>query len=451
MNAENTTAKPSTSRREFLIRSGAALAGAALADGLAARSYAGEDNTIKVALVGCGGRGTGAAANALSTKGPTRLWAMADFFANRLDSSLKGLAQQFGKQVDVPKERQFVGLDAYKKAIDCLGKGDVVLLATPAGFRPIHLEYAVEKGVHVFMEKSFAVDGPGVRRVLRAGEAAKQKNLKIASGLMWRHEKAREEVIRRIHDGAIGEIHTLRTYRMHGAVGFTPKSPGMSELAHQIRNYSCFTWLNAGFLVDWLIHDIDVCCWAKDAWPVMAQGMGGRQLRSAADQMFDHYAVEYTFDDGAKLFAQARHIDNTYGIFADFAHGSKGSAVIMESLAAPKPRIYKNQKQTRENEVWRYAGPTPQEYQVEHDLLFDAIRQDKPYNETERCAKAVLTSILGRMAAYSGQLVTWDQALASNLELAPGLDKLTLDSPAPVMPDAQGRYPIPMPGLTAAF
>jgi predicted dehydrogenase len=451
MNAENRSTKPRTSRREFLVHSGAALAGAALAGGLAARSYAGEQNTIKIALVGCGGRGTGAAANALSTKGPTRLWAMADFFASRLDSSLKNLAHQFAKQVEVPKERQFVGLDAYRKAIDCLDKGDVVLLATPAAFRPIHLEYAVQKGVHVFMEKSFAVDGPGVRRVLRAGEAAKPKNLKIAGGLMWRHEKAREEVIRRIHDGAIGDIHTLRTYRMHGAVGLTPKPPGTSELAHQIRNYSCFTWLNAGFLVDWLIHNIDVCCWAKDAWPVTAQGMGGRQVRSVPDQMFDHYAVEYTFDDGTKLFAQARHIDNTYGIFADFAHGTKGSAVIMESLAAPKPRIYKSQKQTPENEVWRYTGPTPQEYQVEHDLLFEAIRQDKPYNETERCAKAVLAAILGRMAAYSGQLVTWEQALASNLELAPGLEKLTVDSPAPVMPDAQGRYPIPMPGLTAAF
>ncbi len=451
MSAANKSVNRTASRRDFLKRSGGALLGTALAGGLAARSYAGEDNTIKVALVGCGGRGTGAAAQALSTKGPTKLWAMADFFANRLEASLQNLSQQFAKQVEVPKDRQFVGLDGFKKAIDLLGPSDVVILATPAGFRPIHLEYAVQKGVNVFMEKSFAVDGPGVRRVFRAGEAAKQKNLKIAGGLMWRHEKAREETIRRLHDGAIGEIHTLRTYRVHGAVGFTPKSPGMSEMAHQIRNYSCYTWLNAGFLVDWLIHNIDICCWAKNAWPVAAQGQGGRQVRSAPDQMLDHYWVEYLFDDGARLYAQARHMDGCWGEFADYAHGSKGSAVIMESLAAPKPRIYKNQKQTPENEVWRYSGPTPQEYQVEHDLLFEAIRRDKPYNEAERCAKAVLTSILGRMAVYSGQLVTWDQALASNLELAPGLENCTMDSPAPVMPDAQGRYPIPMPGLTKAF
>ncbi len=238
---------------------------------------------------------------------------------------------------------------------------------------------------------------------------------------------------------------------MHGAVGFAPKPAGMSELAHQIRNYSCFTWLNAGFLVDWLIHNIDICCWAKNAWPVAAQGMGGRQVRSVADQMYDHYFVEYFFEDGARLYAQGRHIDNTWGIFSDFAHGSKGSAVLMDSLAAAKPRFYKNEKQTTENETWRYGGPTPNPYQVEHDLLFDAIRQDKPYNETERAAKAVLTSILGRMAVYSGQRVTWGQAFESKLELAPGLDQYTAASNAPVMPDAQGRYPIPMPGLTTAF
>ena len=448
MKSQETPALSSQSRRKFLKRSGGVLAGAALGSALAARSYAGEDNTIKVALVGCGGRGTGAAVNALRTDGPTKLWAMADVFDNRLQASLKGLSQKFPKQVDVPADRQFLGMDAFKKAIDALDAADVVLLTTPAAFRPMHFEYAAQQGRNVFMEKSFAVDAPGVRRVLAAAEVAQQKNLKVASGLMWRHDKAREAVVQRLHDGEIGEMHMLRTYRMHGAVGFKKRPEGISELAHQIRNYSCFTWLNASFFVDWLIHNIDVCCWAKDAWPVSAQGQGGRQVRTAPDQMFDQYSIEYTFADGTKMFAQGRHINGCWPIFSDFAHGSKGSAVIMESLGAPKPRIYNCHDQIAENETWRYAGPTPNPYQVEHDLLFEAIRQDKPHNEGQRAGEATMASILGRMAAFSGQMITWDDAMASDLELAPGLDNYTWESDAPVMPDENGNYPVAMPGTT---
>ncbi len=276
-----------------------------------------------MALVGCGGRGTGAAANALSTKGPTKLWAMADFFAARTESSLHNLAGQFANQLDAPKERQFAGLDAYKKAIDSLDPGSVVLLATPPAFRPIHLEYAVARGMHVFMEKSFAVDAPGVRRVLKAGEAAAKRNLKIAGGLMCRHHKPLEEAVRKIHDGAIGEVVACWAYREHGPVGFSPKPAGMSELAHQIRNYSNFTWLNGSFLLDWLIHNLDVCCWVKNAWPVSAQGQGGRQVRSEPDQLFDHYAVEYTFADGTRMMAQGRHIAGCWGSWCDVIHGAK--------------------------------------------------------------------------------------------------------------------------------
>lgn len=448
MKNANSNGLTSATRRTFLKQSSSALAGAALYNAWPSPGYAAEANLIKIALVGCGGRGSGAVVNALQTKGPVKLWAMADAFADRLKSSHENLAKQFGAQVDVPPDRQFAGLDGFKKAIDTLGPNDVVFLATPPGFRAIHFEYAVQRGVNVFMEKSFAVDAPGVRRVLRAGELARQKNLKVACGLMWRHDPPREEVIQRLHDGAIGEIHTLRTYRMHGAVGFTPRQPGESELAHQIRNYNSFTWLNGSFYVDWLIHNLDVCCWAKNALPVNAQGMGGRQVRTEADQMLDHYLVEYLFPDGARLYAQGRHINNCYEIFSDFAHGSKGSAVIMENLSAPKPRIYKNQVQTPENEVWRYAGPTPNPYQVEHDLFFAAIRQNQSYNEVERSAKANLVAIMGRLAVETGKLLTWDEALASQREEAPGLENLTLESPAPVRPDAQGRYPLPQPGIT---
>jgi len=434
------------SRRAFLRQSGGLLATGALAQAIAARSYAGEDHAIKVALVGCGGRGTGAAKNALSTAGPTKLWAMADFFAQRLETSLKGLAKQFPEKVDVPPERQFVGLDGYKKAIDALGPGGVVLLATPPAFRPVHLEYAVAKGCHVFMEKSFAVDAPGIRRVLRAGQEAARKNLKIAGGLMSRHYKPLEEAVRRIHDGAIGPVITCWAYRVHNPVGFKARDPGTSELAHQIRNYSCFTWLNGSFLLDWLIHNLDVCCWVKDAWPVSAQGQGGRQVRTEPDQLFDHYAAEYAFADGTRLLAQGRHMLGCWGFFGDIIHGATGSAVLGEGI--PKPKLFKSHQQTTENQIWEYEGSPCNHYQLEHDLLFEAIRQDKPYNETERCAHAAMVGILGRMACESGKLVTWQDALASNVELAPGLENWTMESDPPVKPDADGRYPVAMPGIT---
>jgi predicted dehydrogenase len=434
------------SRRDFLKLSGGALAGTALFSAISARSYAAEDNTIKIALIGCGGRGTGAAANALATKGPTKLWAVADFFADRAESSVRNLAGQFAKQVETPKQRQFGGLDAYKKAIDSLEPGSVVLLGTPPAFRPIHLEYAVAKGMHVFMEKSFAVDAPGIRRVLKAGEEAAKKNLKISGGLMSRHYKPLEEAVQQIHDGAIGEVLTCWAYREHGPVGFSPKPAGMSELGHQIRNYSNFTWLNGSFLLDWLIHNLDVCCWVKNAWPVSAQGQGGRQVRTEPDQMFDHFAVEYTFGDGTRMMAQGRHIAGCWGFFGDVIHGTKGSAHLGEGVG--EPRLFKGHKQTPDKVIWQYKGPGCNHYQFEHDLLFEAIRQDKPYNETERCAKAAMTGILGRMAAESGKAIAWDEAMASNVELAPGLDQYTMESNAPVMPDAQGRYPVAMPGAT---
>ena len=433
-----------TSRREFLRTSSTALAGAALAGAIARPGYAAENNTIKIALVGCGGRGSGAAAQAMSTQGPTKLWAMADVFEHRLQSSLANLKQGHEKQIDVPPERQFLGMDAYKKAIDSLDKGDVVLLTTPPGFRPIHLEYAVQKGVNVFMEKSFAVDAPGTRRVLKAGEDATQKNLKIASGLMSRHYKPLEELIQQVHDGLIGDLVTCWAYRMHGPVGLGGRQAGTKELAYQIANYSCFTWLNGSFLEDWLIHNIDVCCWAKNGWPVSVQGMGGRQVRQDADQLFDHYLAEYTFADGTRFVGEGRHIANCYDFWGCVIQGTKGSGILGEGQ--PKPRLFKGYNQTSENLIWSYKGPPCDHYQVEHDLLFDAIRNDKPYNETARSAKSCFTAVMGRMACESGKLITWDEAMASSIELAPGLDNYTMDSNPPVMPDANGRYPIAMPG-----
>jgi myo-inositol 2-dehydrogenase / D-chiro-inositol 1-dehydrogenase len=346
----------------------------------------------------------------------------------------------------VPPERQFIGLDGFKKAIDSLDKGDLVLLTTPPAFRPIHLDYAVQKGVNVFMEKSFAVDAPGIRRVMKAGEEAKQKNLKIAGGLMSRHYKPLEEAIQQVRDGLIGDLVTCWAYRMHGPVGIGPRQADTKELAYQIANYSCFTWLNGSFIEDWLIHNIDVCCWAKNAWPVSVQGMGGRQVRQDADQLFDHYEAEYTFADGTRFVAQGRHIANCYDFFGSMLQGTKGSGLVGEGQ--PKPRLFKGYRQDSGDLIWSYKGPACDQYQHEHDLLFDAIRNDKPYNETERCAKSCFTAVMGRMACESGKMITWDEALASNIALAPGLDDYTWDSNPPAMPDAKGNYPVAMPGQT---
>jgi predicted dehydrogenase len=433
------------SRRSFLKQSTGALAAATLAS-VATHAHAAEDNTIKVALVGCGGRGTGAAINALSTSGPTQLVAMADIFPDRMESSAKSLQEKFGAKGTVPADRKFFGFDAFKKAVDALDKDSVVLLTTPPAFRPIHLEYAVKQGRNVFMEKSFAVDAPGIRRVLAAGKAAEPKNLKIAGGLMSRHSPSIEACVKQIHGGMIGEVVTVWSYRMHGGVGFGAKRPNETEVGHQIRNYNNFTWVNGSFVLDWLIHNLDVACWCKNGWPVSAQAMGGRQVRTLPDQLFDHYAVEYSFDDGTRMHAQGRHIDQCWGFWGVVVHGAKGCAVLGEGISSPK--IYKGWQPKKENQIWQFDGDPGLSYQIEHDQLFQAIRENKPHNEAERCANSAMVGVLGRMACESGQQITWEQALASNVELAPGLENLTMDSPAPVMADAQGRYPIAMPGQT---
>jgi len=220
----------------------------------------------------------------------------------------------------------------------------------------------------------------------------------------------------------------------------------MSELAYQITNYSNFTWLNGSFIVDWLIHNIDVCCWVKNVWPISVQGMGGRQVRQDPDQLFDHYAAEFTYEDGTRMLAQARHMTNCWDFFGDQVQGTKGCAVLGEGQ--PKPRLFSGHKPASEKVLWSYQGPEWDHYQYEHDLLFAAIRDDKTYNETERCAKSCFTAMMGRMACESGQLITWDEAIASDLELAPGLAELKWDGTPPARPDARGKYDVAMPGQT---
>ncbi len=445
MNAEKQINGPT--RREFLKTSGLALAGAALTVGTARPGYAAENNTIKIALVGCGGRGTGAANQALSTEGPTKLWAIADVFEPKLENTLNAL-KGHGDKADVPPERQFSGFDGYKKAIDSLSKGDVVILTTPPAFRPMHFEYAVRMGVNAFVEKSFAVDAPGIHRVLKAGEEASKKNLKVAGGLMSRHSVALTEAVEKIHGGMIGDVITAYAYRMHATIKTGDRTPAMKEMAYQIANYSCFTWLNGSFIVDWLIHNIDVGCWIMNGWPVSVQGMGGRQVRQDPDQLFDHYMAEYTFENGSRMVAQGRHMNNCHDFFGDIIHGTTGSAVLGEGQ--PKPRIFKGRRQSSADLLWGYKGEPKDPYQYEHDLFFSAIRNDKPHNEMERCAKSCMAAIMGRMACESGKQVTWEEAMASNVELAPGIENFSFDAAPPAVPGADGKYPVAMPGQTVA-
>jgi predicted dehydrogenase len=437
-----------TSRRDFLRASGRFAAASALAGVIIPHVHAAEDNTIRLAIVGCGGRGSGAVANALSASGgPVKLVAMADLFRDKLEGSHKVLSEQFGDRIDVPPDRRFLGFDAYRGAIDCLRPGDVALCTTHAAFRPMHVEYAVQKGVHVFMEKTFAPDPGGVKRILRAGEAAEKKNLKIAAGVMCRHSTARQALIQKIREGAMGEIQLIRAYRMDSGYRMGPFSKGENELLWQIRRPYQFLWASSGIFIELMIHQIDECCWLKDSWPVEAHGVGGRGPDSTdCSQNFDTYSIEYTFADGTKALITGRYIPKCYNDFATFVHGTKCAAQFSGNIHAPTVQMYKDQRIGREHIAWRPEKENHDPWQAEWNVLLDAIRQDRPHNEAKRAAYSNLASIMGRAAVHSGKIIKWEEAMASEYTFCPEVDHLTGDSPAPVQADAQGRYPAPIPG-----
>ena len=445
-----------TSRRTFLKTS--ALSGVTLP-----LVHAAEKNTINVALVGCGGRGTGAAVNALNVKnGPVKLVAMADVVPKKLNDSYDKLKSQFEGQVDVPAERRFLGFDAYKQAMDALKPGDVVIFATPPAFRWVQFRHAIDKRLHTFMEKPVTVDGPTTKRMLALGEEAGKKNLKVGVGLMVRHCRSRQALYERIRSGQIGDIVAMRAYRMGQGGGTAgPKPDDVSELTYQIQRFHAFLWASGGVFSDYYIHQIDECSWMKDAWPVEAHAVGGRHYRGdSLDQNFDVYSVQYKYPDGSILYFDGRNMKGARDEFASYAHGSKGSAVISTLGHAPgMTRIYKGQNIPRvtnrkqlplpedPNLVWAFPQPEVSPYQWEWDDLLDAIRNDKPYNEVKRGAEASLVASMGRMAAHTGQIITYDQMLNCPHEFAPGVDKLTMDGPAPLKMDANGRYPVPEPGI----
>lgn len=427
-----------STRREVLERSSALLAGAALTPAALAgtpfRSRSHGDDPLRVALVGCGGRGTGAASQALSTAGDVRLVAVADAFSDRLEGCLAQLVERHADRVEVPEDRRFVGFDAFEKAIS--DDVDVVILATPPGFRPMHFAHAIAQNKHVFMEKPVATDSGGVRMVLEAAKVAQEKNLKVGVGLQRHHQARYLQGIQRVQDGAIGEVNFMRAYWNSGGVWTRPRQAGQTEMEYQMRNWYYFNWLCGDHIVEQHIHNIDVCNWLKGGPPVSARGMGGRQVRTGIDhgEIFDHFAVEYTYADGSVLHSECRHQPQTWSSVSEHAHGSLGTANLSRGMIEAG------------DNSWRFREDEANPYQVEHDDLFKAIREDLPYNEAENGAAATMTAILGRMVTYSGKQISYADGLVSARSIMP--ETFAWDANPPTLPDAEGRYPIPTPGTT---
>lgn len=421
-----TSSQVSASRREFLKTTGKWAAASALSNVAIPAVHAAGSDAIKIALIGCGGRGGGAAANALAVKrSPIKLVAMADIFPDRLQKDLAKLQTQFPTRVDVPPERQFLGFDAYQKAMDCLKPGDIVIFATPPAFRWVHFNYAIQKRLNVFMEKPLSADGPTSKRMFALGDQAQAKNLKVGVGLMSRHNRAMQELANRIHDGQIGEIILQRGYRMHGPGGYfssLPKPPGITDLLYQVQRFHSFIWASGGCFNDFYIHLIDQQGWFKNEWPVKAQALGGRHYRTSpdgimyVDQSFDTYAVEYTYADGTKFFFDGRTIEGCEPIYSSHLHGTKGSAIGSKHGDCGQPSsLYAGQDPTTRMLWESKVKPDEQDpYQNEWNDLVDAIRDDKPSNEVRRGVEASLVSSMGRMAAHTGREVTYEQMLNSD-------------------------------------
>jgi predicted dehydrogenase len=419
------------SRRQFIQSTGAALvAGSMIVPSSARRARAAEAPLLKVGLIGCGGRGTGAAAQALGADKNVKLVAMADAFAEPLENSFRTLQAQanISAKLDVPPDRRFTGFDGYKGVIE---HSDVVLLATPPHFRPMQLKAAVDAGKHVFAEKPVAVDAPGVRSVLETCEEAKRKNLSIVSGLVLRYSYPFREAIARIHNGALGELRSLQANDFRGPIWVKPRQPGWSDMEYQMRNWYYFTWLSGDFNVEQHVHYLDLCSWIlKDEYPVRAYGTGGRQVRTGPEygNIYDHHSVIYEYASGVKLFAYCRQQPGCMNDISGHVMGEKGTA----EFNPRRPVI-----RAREGD-WTYRGPVNNHFETEHEELFASIRSGEPINNGEYMAKSTLLAIMGRMATYTGQTITWEQAFNSQEDLSPPSYEW---GPLPVAPVA-------MPGVT---
>lgn len=443
---------PAASRRDFLRTGSAAAVGAAAASVLTVErsAWAAGSDEIKVGLIGCGGRGSGACSQALSTKQEgVKLYAMADAFKDRLDGARSNLSTKHPEKVDVPEERQFVGPDAYKKVIE---KCDLVILTTPPGFRPYHFKAAVEANKNIFMEKPVAVDAPGIRTVQEYAKIAEENKLKVVVGLQRRYQLSYLEALRQVKEqGIIGEIVSGQVYWNGGGIWFRDRLPGQSEIQYQVQNWYFFTWLCGDHINEQHIHNIDVANWFLGGHPVSAQGMGGRQQRvdKKFGQIFDHHYVEFTYPNGVRINSQCRHQQGVYNAVREEFTGTKGKLYLDNSNQKTYAVDHKGEI------IWRYrptgggAGKRsdPDPYQTEHDTLQACIRENKPINNAYYGAESTMTSLLGRMATYSGTEIKWDDAINSKVQHMPPV--ITWETEAPVKPDANGWYPVAVPGLKA--
>ena len=428
-------------RREFVKKT--ALATGALLSAplpLEAMANVNGEKKLKLALVGCGGRGSGAAVQALTADENVDLVAMADAFADRIESSLMGIQEHFEgeKKIRVKKKNRFTGFDAYKKAIDL---ADVVILTTPPGFRPYHFEYAIQNEKHVFMEKPLATDPAGIRKVLETAKVAKAKKLNVVVGLQRRYQKSYIELKKKIDQGAIGKIRSGQVYWNDAGVWVKKRQAGQSELEYQMRNWYYFNWLCGDHILEQHIHNIDVANWFVGDYPIYAQGMGGRQVRNGEDhgEIFDHHFVEFTYANGTIISSQCRHMPGTMSRVDEVFQGTKGS------LEIGKGEITDLEGRTQYKYPSKF-GEDPNPYQVEHDLLFKSIREGKVIADAENGAMSTLTAILGRMATYTGKKITLEQAMTSKLQLMP--EVVTWETLPPSLPDVNGKYAIPIPGKT---
>ena len=433
------------SRRNF-VKKTAALTTGVLTSTLPIDSFANvsNDKKLKLALVGCGGRGSGAAVQALIADENVELIAMADVFKDRIEKSLEGIKEYFGdtKKINVNEKNIFIGFDSYIKAIDLC---DVVILTTPPGFRPMHFEYAVQNDKHIFMEKPLATDAPGVRRVLDAARVAKEKKLNVVVGLQRHYENKYINLYNKLKSDAIGKIISGQVYWNDGGVWVNKRKPEQTELEYQMRNWYYFNWICGDHILEQHIHNIDVANWFIGEYPSTAQGMGGREVRNGKDHghIFDHHFVEFHYPGGAVISSQCRHQKNTMRRVDEVFQGTKGSI----TLGSGEIRdLSGNLKFSYPKNNYSESDDEPNPYQVEHDKLFKSIREGSVISDAENGAKSTLSAIMGRMATYTGKKITWDEIMNSKESLVP--DNLSWNSTPPILPDEDGNYDVPVPGKT---